>query len=88
MSGNRLQVGEMRLFGEDEMKPLPVLAVQANGTNVLIRWLNASDFTLESKAALTNGNWNPVGIAPFLSNGVNTVTLPKSGDAAFFRLRK
>jgi hypothetical protein len=77
----------MRLFGE--VVPLqPALSIRAADNSVLISWPNVPGFALESKAMLTSMNWGPVGTAPALSNGVNTVTLPMSGSVSFFRLRK
>jgi hypothetical protein len=87
VGGDRLQVGEMRMFGEPQGAP-PVLTVGASGGNIVIRWANTPGFNLEQKATLNALSWSPVGTAPVLSNGVNTVTLPMSGPTAFFRLRK
>jgi len=84
--GDRLQVGEMRLFGETVPVP-PTLSIRASGNSVLVSWQNTPGFILETRSALDNGNWTPVGVAPMLNNGVNTVTLPKQG-IGFFRLRK
>lgn len=87
VGGDRLQVGEMRLFGEPQSAP-PVLAIQGSGANIVIRWPNAPGFNLEQKLNLNAPSWSPVGTAPVLSNGINTVTLPKSGSGAFFRLKR
>jgi hypothetical protein len=57
-------------------------------TNSLtITWgLSATNWYLESSPSLGPGAvWNPVPITP-LQNGRNNVTVPVSGDAAFFRL--
>jgi hypothetical protein len=84
-SGNILQVGEVRLFGETI---LPSLSVRAAGANVLVSW-PASGFSLETKTNLAQPDWVVVTNAPVLSNGVNTVTLPMNGaPTGFFRLRK
>lgn len=87
VSGDRIQLGEMRLFGEAAPVP-PVLAVRASGGNVLISWANNPGFTLETKADFNLPGWTTVTNAPVFSNGVNTVTLPLDGPAGFFRLRK
>jgi hypothetical protein len=90
VGGDRLQVGEMRLFGE---RPLarraapPTLAIRGSGASVLVSWPDTPGFNLETMSALQKGSWTAVGAAPVLSNGVNTVTLPKEGTG-FFRLRK
>jgi len=89
VSGDRIQVGEMRLFGEiDVITPPPSITIGASGTNAHVSWTNLSGFNLETKAALTDSNWTPVATPPVLSNGVNTVTWPLSEASAFFRLRK
>jgi hypothetical protein len=87
VGGDRLQVGEMRMFGEPQAAP-PVLSVGVSGGSLVIRWPNAPGFSLEQKSNLNAPSWSPVGSAPVLSNGVNTVTIPASGAAGFFRLRK
>ena len=84
VSGDRLQVGEMRLFGEI----VPTPTIRPSGGNVLISWQNIPGFILERKATLSGGSWSTVGTAPVLANGTNTVTLARSGTASFFRLRK
>jgi hypothetical protein len=84
VSGNILQVGEMRLFGVI----LPKLAIRASGTNVLVTWSHQAGFDLETKTTLNDPTWLPVGITPMLSNGTNTVTIPTNGPTGFFRLRK
>jgi len=84
VGGDRLQVGEMRLFGET----IPALALRLSGANVLLSWPNQPGYRLERKATLTAGSWSVVGNTPALSNGTNTVTLTRSGTATFFRLRK
>src|SRR5262245_36027429 len=84
VSGDRIQVGEMRLFGEI----VPLLAIRASGTNVVLSWTDQPGYKLESKATLPGGSWNAVGAAPVLANGTNTVTLPRSGTATFFHLAR
>lgn len=87
VSGDRLQVGELRLFGELAEIP-PSLTIQAGNGNVVLSWAHSPGYVLESKGAFSSTSWNIVGTTPVLSNGTNTVTLPVAGDAAFFRLRK
>jgi hypothetical protein len=83
--GDRMQVGEMRLFGEIVRQ---VLSIRAAGTNVLVSWPDSPGFNLEAKTSLSNATWNLIGASPALSNGVRTATLPRTGNASFFRLRK
>lgn len=84
VGGDRLQVGEMRLFGEI----VPSLAIRASGPNALVSWPNQPGYNLERRATLPGASWTLVGATPVLNNGTNTVTLTRSGSAAFFRLRK
>jgi hypothetical protein len=90
VSGNRLQVGEMRLFGEVAAVTVQptLLSIRTTNGNVVVSWLVSPGFNLETKADLNSINWTVVGVTPVSSNGVNTVTLPINGDAGFFRLRK
>ena len=92
VSGDRLQVGELRLFGERAKKRVggepPKLSVRADGSNLLVSWPDAPDFILERKTALNDANWTPVSVASVLSNGTRMVTLPMSGSTEFFRLRQ
>lgn len=85
MFGNLMIVGELRLFGD---LSVPSLSVRPSGNNVLVSWPETPGFVLETKAELNNAAWSPVGIAPVLSNGVNTVTVPMNATTGFFRLRK
>jgi hypothetical protein len=63
----------------------PALSIRIAGSSVLISWPEVPGFALESKTALTDANWTPVGTAPTLSNGVNTVMLPATGNTSCFR---
>jgi len=90
VGGDRLQVGEMRLFGEAApvVLPPPVLSIRASDNNLLVSWTDNPGFALETRTDLNGTNWTPVVTTPVLSNGVNTVTLSAAGNASFFRLRK
>jgi hypothetical protein len=87
VSGDRLQVGEMRLFGEGVPVILPSLSIRASSSNVLVSWPDNPGYVLETRADFNGTNWTTVGPA-VLSNGVNTVTIPMDGPTGFFRLRK
>ena len=84
VSGDRIQVGEMRLFGET----VPTLTIRANTGNVLLSWPNTAGYILERRATLPGTPWAVVSNVPVLSNGTNTVTLPANTSSTFFRLRK
>src|SRR5205085_5797478 len=87
VSGDRLQVGEMRLFGEI-IPASPRLAVRHASGNILLSWPNVAGFFLESKTNFNVVGWTAVTNTPTLSNGVNTVTLPMTGvPIRFFHLR-
>jgi len=88
VGGTRLQVGELRLFGETIVTTPPALTIRPSGNNVLVSWPNVAGFNLETKTALNDASWTLVGIAPVLSNGVNTATVPMSATTGFFRLQK
>ena len=83
VAGDRIQVGEMRLFGE----AVPALAIRSSGSNVHLSWTNNPGYRLERNATLPGGSWSSAG-TPVLSNGMNTVTLSRTGTVFFFRLRK
>jgi hypothetical protein len=86
VSGDRMQVGEMRLFGDVAAAP-PALSIRASGNNLLVSWPNTQGYSLHSNNSLSDTNWTLVGITPVASDGVNTVTLPMSEPSGFFRLR-
>ena len=60
------------------------------GAQVVINWpTNADGFILESTAALLLPNsWLPVIPAPFITNGLNTVTNTIGNGSLFYRLKK
>jgi hypothetical protein len=89
VAGDRLQVGEMRMFGE-VVPVAPALAVRASGNNVLVSWpVATAGFSLEARTNFNTPGWLAVTNTPVLSNGLNTVTLPMSGaPIRFFQLRK
>jgi hypothetical protein len=69
--------------------PAPKLtaAAGANGT-LVITWLDsATDYKLDSSSTL-GGGWSEVTAPREVGGGVVKVTLPTSGAASFFRLRK
>jgi hypothetical protein len=64
------------------------LSIAGAGTNVVLTWpAFTPDFALQTVVALppTNG-WTVVNDTPAVVNGQNTVTLPATNDASFFRL--
>ena len=83
-SGDRLQVGEMRLFGET----LPRLTLRASGASVLVSWPAEPGYRVERNSTPSTAGWVLISTAPVLNNGTNTLTLPRSGTSGFFRLRK
>ena len=87
VGGDRLQIGELRLFGEAP-DVLPTLTVRVSGNQLLVSWPNGAGFNLETNATLNDTNWIPSGITPLLTNGVNTVTIPMNATSGFLRLRK
>jgi hypothetical protein len=62
----------------------PTLSIARTGDTVTISWpANATGFTLETSPTLSPATWTPVG-------GVtgNSVSVPASGNASYFRLRQ
>jgi hypothetical protein len=64
------------------------LSVIRSGTNTLIAWpASPAGFILQSAPSLSSPvDWQIVSSAFFLSNAMNTVTLPASATMQFFRL--
>lgn len=88
VQGDRIQLGEMRLFGEAAPLPPPTLFIRASSNNILLSWPNKPGYLLESRTNLGPASWSAVSIAPTLNNGTNTVTLPIVEPQSFFRLRE
>jgi hypothetical protein len=84
IGGARLQVGEVRLFGESA--PAPALAIFMDGDQVDLRWPQAPGFYLQYRTNLSEGNWISNTIPPILSNGTNSVLNPVDSPTKFFRL--
>ena len=58
------------------------------GQKILLTWpTNAPGSVLESTTNLALGGWSAAGGAPAVTSGVNTVTIPVTGVARFYRLR-
>jgi hypothetical protein len=58
------------------------------GNSLVLSWpATAAGYTLESAGAL-GGAWSPVSQTIVVEGGRNTVTVPLSGGAAFYRVRK
>jgi len=67
----------------------PDLTVNFAGGSLVIAWPALDGYVLEGTASLSGTPvWTPVGIAPVVSGGVSTVTVPISSGFNFFRLRK
>jgi len=67
------------------MLDAPSLQVSSAGGFVTVAW-TATAASLQSSPSLDSPNWQPVGTAPTITNGVATVTLPVNPDNVFFRL--
>lgn len=70
--------------------PPPRLSISTDNGDMEISWPAAGGaFVLEAKGSLDPGSpWVTVTTAPFLDNGIYTVTLPAGAPARFFRLRR
>lgn len=70
----------------------PQLAIERNGANAVVSWpASVTGFTLEQADSIvlpvSSIAWSPVGTAPTVVNGRNTVTVTVSGNKVF-RLRQ
>ncbi|MFO1477216.1 MAG: LamG-like jellyroll fold domain-containing protein [Verrucomicrobiota bacterium] len=65
----------------------PTLAAKAQGNQIVISWVSTSSFQLQTRPQLGTGAWADVGTAPTVSGNTNTVTLPATDPAAFYRLK-
>jgi hypothetical protein len=69
--------------------PPPRLNITRSGPDVILSWPAAQDFMLEKTDSLAPASWTPVTNPPTTVVGdQKTVTLPISGSAGSYRLRK
>jgi hypothetical protein len=67
----------------------PLLAAARDGNQVILSWQGApGEFQLESAFQLPAAQWTVTSLAPEVRDGLNTVTIPLTDPAQFFRLRK
>jgi hypothetical protein len=66
--------------------PSPILTVTKSGGNVILSWPSLPGFNLQSTISLSPTNWQVVGTAPLLTNGMSIVTVPRTNATSFFRL--
>ncbi|HXC99794.1 MAG TPA: hypothetical protein VN048_10660 [Verrucomicrobiae bacterium] len=64
----------------------PILDVSSSGRNIILSWPALSGYTLQSTLGLAPSSWQPVLTSPTTVDGLNTVTLPATNNAAYFRL--
>jgi hypothetical protein len=55
--------------------------------NAFVSWPAASGYVLQTNADLTTTNWGDYLGTVDSANGINSVTLHKTGGSLFFRLR-
>lgn len=69
---------------------LPALSLTVSGDNLLLTWpiTNSSGFFLEAAASLQPAQWATLNVSPQADTQNYQVTLPRSGFALYFRLRK
>jgi hypothetical protein len=82
-SGN-VVTGQFDSFSLDVGQP--VLKVAPSGNSVILSWPALSGYTLQRTLSLSPSSWQPVANTPTTLNGVSSVSLPASGNSAFFRL--
>jgi len=76
-------------YAVEDAPPELALNVRRSGANVVLAWpaADSSGFALQAADALgANAAWQAVSTAAVATNGENTVTLPRTGKAHFFRL--
>ena len=67
----------------------PPLEAAISAGAIVISWTaSATDFTLQTTDKLPATSWSTVTNNPVVVGGLNQVSLPLSGAAAFYRLRK
>jgi len=67
---------------------MPALFAAAKNGQLVLSWQgDATNIVLETTGAI-GGGWGNSGMAPTVSNGVSTVTVPFSGSTKFFRLKR
>jgi hypothetical protein len=84
VSGDRLQVGEVRLFGTVNN---PVW-VSASANQFTIQWLAVAGFSVEQNTNLMTESWTTVTNIPTLNGGTNSILLPLDSNVKFFRLNE
>ncbi len=71
------------------INPPPSLMIGKAGVDVTLSWPGwATDFVLQSAgdASIAAGGWTNVTVSPTVGDGENSVTLPRTGNATFYRL--
>ena len=84
VSGDRLQVGEVRLFGTVNN---PVWT-SASANQFTMQWLAVAGFSVQQRTNLTTGSWIAVTNVPALNGGTNSLSLPLDSNMKFFRLNE
>ena len=84
-SGNAVTVG-FDSFMLDQISTSPALKASISGGQIQIRWPASGTYTLQYTPSLTQPNWQTVPVSPVTASGTNTVTIPTTNTAAFFRL--
>jgi hypothetical protein len=67
--------------------PRPILTVTLQGQQVVLSWNSQFAFQLQSASVPNPPVWVPVAQTPAVNGTLNTVTIPVSGQAAFYRLQ-
>ena len=82
VSGDQLQVGEIRLFGLAS----PQLGFTKSASQLVLSW-PVSGFILQQSTNLASANWFTATNGIVMTNGQNTVTIPYSTGNNFYRLK-
>jgi hypothetical protein len=69
-------------------QPMPKLAIASSTNQITVQWPVTSGVNLEYNTNLSSGTWVTNAVAPTVSNGTYSVTLPTDKAAEFYRLHK
>lgn len=80
--------GSDKFLAKLDTTTLPRLGIASASDSLILTWpVLADDFYLESTPAAGPASWNSNSVPPSLIGSTNSLTIPRSGDATFFRLK-
>ncbi len=86
-SGNVVTVGfDSFTLDETSVTVAPTLGASFSAGSLSLSWPASGSYTLQYSTSLSPANWQSVTATPVTANGTDTVTIPATNAAAFFRL--